>query len=115
MESTWRLCLLRFDLLDPASTDGHQHHAAEKQRVLMAALHRERVEHALNELIVRIVPEDADEDEEVANQRLEDAFDFAIGELASAGDPSLVPDINHIASLIDTRGIFYCLCYLKHK
>ncbi|KAF1849066.1 uncharacterized protein K460DRAFT_375787 [Cucurbitaria berberidis CBS 394.84] len=69
----------------------------------MATLHRERVEHALNELLVRIIPEDADDDEEAANQRFEDAFEFAIEELAAAGDPSLVPDVNHIASLIDRR------------
>ncbi|CAO2650000.1 Nn.00g012920.m01.CDS01 [Neocucurbitaria sp. VM-36] len=69
----------------------------------MATLHRERVEHALNELLVRIIPEDPNEDEEAANQRFEDAFDFAIEELAGAGDPSLVPDVNHIASLIDRR------------
>ena len=79
----------------------------------MAALHRERVEHALNELLVRIVPEDADDDEETANQRFEDAFDFAIGELAAAGDPSLVPDVNHIASLIGRRGIYSILILFK--
>jgi gamma-tubulin complex component 3 len=70
----------------------------------MATLHRERVEHALNELLVRIVPEVPDEDEDEANQRFEDAFDFAIDELTGAGDPSLVPDVHHIASLIDRKG-----------
>ena len=70
----------------------------------MATFHRDRVEHALNELLVRIVPEDPNDDEEVANQRFEDAFDFAIDELTSAGDPSLVPDVHHIASLIDRKG-----------
>lgn len=79
----------------------------------MATLHRERVEHALNELLVRIVPEDANDDEEAANQRFEDAFDFAIGELAAAGDPSLVPDVNHIAGLIDRRGIIPTLCFWR--
>jgi gamma-tubulin complex component 3 len=70
----------------------------------MATLHRERVEHALNELLVRIVPEDPNDDEEAANQRFEDAFDFAIDELTAAGDPLLVPDVHHIASLIDRKG-----------
>lgn len=70
----------------------------------MATFHRERVEHALNELLARIVPEDADDDEEATNQRFEDAFDFAMEELTAAGDPSLVPDVHHIASLIDQRG-----------
>ncbi|CAI9635764.1 spindle pole body component alp6 [Alternaria burnsii] len=69
----------------------------------MATLHRERVEHALNELLVRIVPEDANDDEEAANQRFEDAYDFAIDALTEAGDASLVPDVQHIASLIDRK------------
>jgi gamma-tubulin complex component 3 len=70
----------------------------------MATLHRERVEHALNELLVRIVPEDPNDDEEAANQRFEDAYDFAIDALTHAGDASLVPDVQHIASLIDRKG-----------
>lgn len=70
----------------------------------MAKFHRERVEHALNELLVRIVPEDPNDDEEAANQRFEDAFEFAINELTSAGDPALVPDVRHIASLMDRKG-----------
>ncbi|KAH7337912.1 spindle pole body component alp6 [Pyrenochaeta sp. MPI-SDFR-AT-0127] len=69
----------------------------------MATLHRERVEHALNELLVRIVPEDASDDEDAANQRFEEAYDFAIEELTAAGDPAIVPDVNHIASLIDRK------------
>jgi len=70
----------------------------------MAKFHRERVEHALNELLVRIVPEDPNDDEEAANQRFEDAYDFAIDELTGAGDASLVPDVHHISSLIDDKG-----------
>ena len=61
-----------------------------RRRVIMAAFNRERVEHALNELVVRIVPEDPDDDEE-------------LDELTVAGDPSVIPDVNHIASLIDSR------------
>ncbi|KAG9185656.1 Spindle pole body component [Alternaria panax] len=69
----------------------------------MATLHRERVEHALNELLVRIVPEDPNDDEEAANQRFEDAYDFAMDALTEAGDASLVPDVQHIARLIDGK------------
>lgn len=69
----------------------------------MAAFNRERVEHALNELVVRIVPDDPNDDEDVAEQRLQHAFDFALDELTVAGDPSVIPDVNHIASLIDSR------------
>ncbi|KAH9875626.1 hypothetical protein IAQ61_003090 [Plenodomus lingam] len=83
----------------------HQHHDhGPKQRVIMATLHRERVQHALNELLVRIVPEDPEEDEDTANQRFEDAFDFAMETLTGAGDAALVPDVHHIASLIDQKG-----------
>jgi hypothetical protein len=74
-----------------------------RRRVIMAAFNRERVEHALNELVVRIVPEDPDDDEELAEQRLQNAYDFALDELTAAGDPSVIPDVNHIASLIDSR------------
>ena len=79
----------------------------------MATFHQERVEHALNELLVRIVPDDADEDEDAATQRFEDAFDFAMEELTAAGDPALVPDVHHIASLIDGRGMRACLPALE--
>jgi hypothetical protein len=76
-----------------------------KQRVIMASFNRERVEHALNELIVRIVPEDADDDEEVVNERFDEAFEFAISTLSGAENPPLVPDIDHIADLIDNRSM----------
>ncbi|KAF9729560.1 hypothetical protein PMIN02_011868 [Paraphaeosphaeria minitans] len=69
----------------------------------MASFNRERVEHALNELLVRIVPEFPDEDEEVANERYDAAYDHAYGELSEAGDLRVVADINHVASQIDRR------------
>ncbi|KAL6705029.1 Microtubule-nucleating Tub4p (gamma-tubulin) complex component [Coniothyrium glycines] len=67
------------------------------------AFNQDRVEHALNELLERVVPEYDDDDEETANERFAGAFEFAMAELTAAGDPSLVPDVNHIASLIDRR------------
>lgn len=70
----------------------------------MATFNRERVEHALNELLVRIVPEDPNDNEDAANERFNDAFDYAIDTLSAAGDPSVVPDVDHIADLIDRRG-----------
>ncbi|KAF1917589.1 Spc98 family-domain-containing protein [Ampelomyces quisqualis] len=69
----------------------------------MATFNRERVEHALNELIVRIVREDAADSEEVANQRFDEAFEAAMDALVAAGDPPLAPDTDHIAGLIDGR------------
>ncbi|KAF2185991.1 hypothetical protein K469DRAFT_631389 [Zopfia rhizophila CBS 207.26] len=68
----------------------------------MATFNKERVEHALNELLIRILPEDPEEDDE-AYRRFEEAFEFAIDELEAAGDPSVAPDINHVASLIERR------------
>ncbi|KAL5117038.1 Microtubule-nucleating Tub4p (gamma-tubulin) complex component [Pleosporales sp. CAS-2024a] len=69
----------------------------------MATFNRERVEHALNELIARIVPDDGDDDEDVANQRFDEAFGFAMDTLSAAGGPPLAPDTDHIAGLIDSR------------
>jgi gamma-tubulin complex component 3 len=70
----------------------------------MATFNQERVEHALNELLLRMIPEDADEDEAVANQRFEEAFDFALDEMVAAGAPRVVADYQHVAGLIEKRG-----------
>lgn len=74
----------------------------------MGSFNRERVEHALNELLVRIVPDDPDQDEEAANQRFDAAFEFAVGELSAAGDgaAAVVPDVEHIASLMDATSMW---------
>lgn len=72
-------------------------------RVVMATFNRERVEHALNELLVRIVPEYPDEDEEAANERYDVAYEHAFRELTTAGELPIVADINHVASQIDRR------------
>ncbi|KAF2832417.1 spindle pole body component alp6 [Ophiobolus disseminans] len=69
----------------------------------MASFNRERVEHALNELLVRIVPEDPDDSEDAANERFEEAYDVALGTLSAAGEPSVVPDVDHIADLMTRR------------
>lgn len=102
----WATCWPTRTCVNPA--DVNTNGFVNKQRANMATLHRERVEHALNELLVRIVPEDANDDEEAANQRFEDAYDFAIDALTEAGDASLVPDVQHIASLIDRKGMWAC-------
>jgi len=67
----------------------------------MATFNKERVEHALNELLVRIIPDDPDEDEATANQRFEEAFNFAIDKLETAPNLSVVADINHVAGTIN--------------
>lgn len=82
------------------SGDALQHNLSR-----MATFNQERVEHALNELLVRIVPDDPNEDEASANQRFDEAFEFALDELVAAGEPSVVPDVNHVASLIDRRSM----------
>ena len=79
----------------------------------MASLNRDRVQHALNELLVRIVPEYANEDETQANERFVHAYDFAVHELSNAG-PSPVADINHAAGLIDERRKETLAAYKHH-
>lgn len=70
----------------------------------MASFNRERVAHGLNELLIRLIPEDPDDSDDAINERHQEAFGFAIDTLAGAGDPSLVPDVDHIADLISRRG-----------
>ena len=69
----------------------------------MANFNHDRVQHALRELLIRVVPDDPNEDEDTANERFENALDYALEELVDAGEPNIVPDINHVASLIDRR------------
>ncbi|KAF2732884.1 hypothetical protein EJ04DRAFT_544452 [Polyplosphaeria fusca] len=69
----------------------------------MATFNQERVEHALHELLIRVVPDDPTEDEATANERFGAAYEFALEELVEAGEPAVVADINHVASLIDRR------------
>jgi gamma-tubulin complex component 3 len=75
----------------------------------MAHFNHERVHHALNELLVRMVPDDPEEDEDAANQRFEEAFEFAFKELEAAEEPSVVSDLNHVAGLIDEK----CKAYIR--
>jgi gamma-tubulin complex component 3 len=69
----------------------------------MATFNRERVAHALNELLARIVPDDPNEDEQQADERFGEAYSGALDELENAGPLPVVPDIHHVAELIDTR------------
>ena len=69
----------------------------------MASFNHERVGHALDELLQRIVPDDPNDDEEAAEQRLQDAYDDAMQQLMAAGEPRAVPDVSHMASLLDAK------------
>ncbi|KAH7130167.1 spindle pole body component alp6 [Dendryphion nanum] len=69
----------------------------------MATYKRDRVEHALYELLVRTVPEDPNESEDQWNEQIDDAFKWGMSELNAAGPSKIAPDINHVASLIDKR------------
>jgi len=71
----------------------------------MATFNRERVAHALNELMARIVPDDPNEDAQQADERFDEAYNGAWDELLNAGPLPVVPDINHVAELIDTRSM----------
>jgi gamma-tubulin complex component 3 len=77
--------------------------APRKQRVAMASFNHERVGHALDELLQRIVPDDPNDDEDAAEERLQHAYDLSMQQLIAAGEPKSVPDINHIASLLDSK------------
>lgn len=71
----------------------------------MATSRAERVENALQSLLGRLVPpQQAGEDEESADQRWEDANNFAAEEI-ERGDAQAVPaeDVNHAADLIKRR------------
>lgn len=81
----------------------HQHRGCAKQRVAMASFNHERVGHALDELLQRIVPDDPNDTEEEAEQRLQDAYDRSMQQLIGAGEPKAVPDVNHIASLLEAK------------
>ncbi|KAF3035326.1 Microtubule-nucleating Tub4p (gamma-tubulin) complex component [Didymella heteroderae] len=69
----------------------------------MASFNHERVGHALDELLQRIVPDDPNDSEEQAEQRLQDAYDESMQQLMAAGEPSAVPDVTHIASLLEAK------------
>lgn len=73
------------------------------RRAPMATFNRERVAHALNELLARIVPDDPNEDPQQADERFDEAYNGALDELSNAEPLSVVADMNHIAELIDTR------------
>lgn len=69
----------------------------------MASFNHERVGHALDELLQRIVPDDPNDSEEQAEQRLQEAYDESMQQLIAAGEPKAVPDVNHIASLLEAK------------
>jgi len=71
----------------------------------MASFNHERVGHALDELLQRIVPDDPNDDEEAAEQRLQDAYDYSMQQLIAAGEPKAVPDVAHIASLLEAKSM----------
>lgn len=76
----------------------------------MASFNHERVGHALDELLQRIVPDDPNHTEEQAEERLQKAYDDAMQQLMAAGEPKAVPDVNHIASLLEAKSRVTCAC-----
>ncbi|KAF3007644.1 Microtubule-nucleating Tub4p (gamma-tubulin) complex component [Curvularia kusanoi] len=69
----------------------------------MASFNHERVGHALDELLQRIVPDDPNDSEEVAEERLQDAYERSMEQLVAAGEPRAVPDIHHITRLLEAK------------
>jgi gamma-tubulin complex component 3 len=69
----------------------------------MAPFNHERVGHALDELLQRIVPDDPNDSEEVAEERLQDAYERSMEQLVAAGEPKAVPDVHHITRLLEAK------------
>ncbi|KAK3077657.1 hypothetical protein LTS18_009651, partial [Coniosporium uncinatum] len=63
----------------------------------------ERVQHALQQLLERIVPTYPDEDDVTADERFEEAFNVASDIIESTGDSPLSSDVNHAADLIKRK------------
>ncbi|KAL1389069.1 Spc98 family-domain-containing protein [Phyllosticta capitalensis] len=63
----------------------------------------ERVEHALLKLLEHLLPQYPDEDDDVADQRLDDTFNYALDAIGSSGEPSIASDVNHAADLIKKK------------
>ncbi|KAK7517372.1 spindle pole body component alp6 [Phyllosticta citriasiana] len=63
----------------------------------------ERVEHALSKLLEYLLPQYPHEDEDAADQRLDDAFNYALDAIGSSGEPSIASDVNHAADLIKKK------------
>ena len=69
----------------------------------MASFNHERVGHALDELLQRIVPDDPNDSEQVAEERLQDAYERSMEQLVAAGEPKAVPDVHHITRLLEAK------------
>ncbi|KAF2139298.1 uncharacterized protein K452DRAFT_289851 [Aplosporella prunicola CBS 121167] len=63
----------------------------------------ERVEHALSKLLEHLLPTYPDEDDAVADERFDDAFNYALDAIGSAGEPAVASDVNHAADLIKKK------------
>lgn len=64
---------------------------------------QERVADAIDSLVSKVVPAYPDDDEESYEERLNDAFDYAITKIDQAGETPLSPDANHAHDLIKKK------------
>ncbi|KAK4540410.1 hypothetical protein LTR36_009267 [Oleoguttula mirabilis] len=69
----------------------------------MASTREERVDNALQQLLERLVPQYADEDEATADQRWDEANEVARELIDRDPEPSVAEDVNHAADLIKRR------------
>ncbi|KAF2089249.1 hypothetical protein K490DRAFT_72063 [Saccharata proteae CBS 121410] len=63
----------------------------------------ERVEHALSKLLEHLLPPYPGEDPATADERIDDAYGYALDVISSAGEPSVASDVNHAADLIKKK------------
>ena len=64
---------------------------------------QERVERALSQLVEEVVPVYPEDDEAAVQERLDDAYDFAIVAVQDAGETPLSSDVNHAHDLIKRK------------
>ena len=69
----------------------------------MTSTREERVDNALQQLLERLVPQYPDEDEALADQRWDEANEFAHNLLDAEPDASVLEDVNHAADLIKAK------------
>ncbi|CAZ80834.1 unnamed protein product [Tuber melanosporum] len=63
----------------------------------------QRIDSALSSIVEAIIPANPDEDDEIADERHEAALERARAMIKSHGQPSIVPDVQHISDIIKKR------------
>lgn len=65
----------------------------------------ERVEHALGKLLEHLLPQYPDEDEDTADQRFDDAFNYALGAIDRQDSPICTPGCTDFHAAQESRAL----------